>query len=118
MLLASVAMLSVLASPAVIPRPLDSSMPSKRYDSGVAACRLHGNRTESFEDGLRNFCAAAWLMFEGPLLRLRKDGSVQTAKLTLDRSSLPGAGRGFSLWNLFTDEPNPFQNLELRAEEQ
>jgi competence protein ComGC len=85
---------------------------------GVAACRLHGNRTESFEDGLSNFCAAAWLMFDGPLLRLRKDGSVQTAKLTLHPSSEPGARRAFSLWNLFTDEPNPFQHLELRAENQ
>lgn len=86
-------------------RELDRADPNH----GVAVCRLHGHRTESFEDGLRNFCAAAWLMFDGPLLRLRKDGSVQTAKLTLHRSMVPNAGRGFSLWSLFTDEPNPFQ---------
>jgi len=75
---------------------------------GIAACRLHGWHTEHFVEGLRGFCGSAWLMFEGPLLRLRKDGSVQTATLTLRPSSVPNSGRGFSLWSLFTDEPNPF----------
>ncbi len=75
---------------------------------GVAACRLHGHRTDFYARGLRDFCLWAWQMYEGPLLRLRKDGSVQTAQLTLDTpSDVPNAGRRFSLWSLFTDEPEP-----------
>lgn len=76
---------------------------------GVAACRLHANRAESYERGLRDFCLSAWTMFEGTVLRLRKDGSVQHAKFSLRRSSTPYVEVGFSLWSLFTDEPNPFR---------
>ncbi len=77
---------------------------------GVVACRLHGSRTARYSKGLGpGFCDYAWHMFEGTLLRLRKDGSVQTARLTHRRSN---PWRGFSevsvgVWELFTDEPEP-----------
>ncbi|MEW5882995.1 MAG: type II secretion system protein [Armatimonadota bacterium] len=90
----------------------DSTFLSKLNDAdpnhGVAACRLHGHKTASYNQGMRGFCLWAWHMFEGPLLRLRKDGSVQTAMLELQTPvGMPGAGSRFSLWSLFTDEPEP-----------
>jgi prepilin-type N-terminal cleavage/methylation domain-containing protein len=73
---------------------------------GVMVCRLHGDRTDRYRQAAKLFCEYAWFMFEGPLLRLRKDGSLQTAKLRFKRVQKgPGlyeetVGR----WQLFTDE--------------
>jgi type II secretory pathway pseudopilin PulG len=76
---------------------------------GVVACRLHGARTSRFSEGMSDFCEKAWFMYEGTLLRLRKDGSLQTAKLSIKRKQ---RGLGLSeetvgVWELFTDAPMP-----------
>lgn len=76
---------------------------------GVAVCRVHGDRAPSYALGMRQFCDYAWHMFEGPLLRLRRDGSVQTAKYRLHRRTANGVVLEESalVWELFTDVPDP-----------
>jgi prepilin-type N-terminal cleavage/methylation domain-containing protein len=71
---------------------------------GVVACRLHGDHTESFLRGLTDFCRFGPFMFSGPLLRLRRDGSVEMATLTLPAmESVPGSKHAFSIFDLFVD---------------
>ncbi|MCL6623682.1 MAG: hypothetical protein K6T17_03565 [Fimbriimonadales bacterium] len=79
---------------------------------GLVACRLHGYRTEWYGEGLRDFCREWAFMFEGPLLRLRKDGSVESATFHLGRNPSQGAPGmvepRFTYWYLFTDAPDPW----------
>ena len=71
---------------------------------GVVACRVHGDHSESFRKGLADFCRFGPFMFSGPLLRLRRDGSVETATLTLPPMvSVPGSKQSFSIFDLFVD---------------
>lgn len=70
---------------------------------GMVVCRVHGNKTEAFNVGAQ-FCDWAMMAYEGKLLRLRKDGSLQHAKLSFIRS---GNLTHFSSWRLWTDEPEP-----------
>jgi prepilin-type N-terminal cleavage/methylation domain-containing protein len=81
----------------------------ERADSnhGLVVCRLHGAPTDRFAlamQGEKEFCEHAWWMTEGTLLRLRKDGSVQRAQL---RFRPLDSGFGLSIWNLYTDAPQP-----------
>lgn len=74
---------------------------------GVFACRLHGHRTK-FADGATNSCSKYEFAFEGPFLRLRRDGSVQAAHFRFKYKTLPGSaapGPMFSYWWLWTDAP-------------
>lgn len=76
---------------------------------GVVVCRMHGNKTELYDNGLANFCDMAWFMFEGTLLRLRKDNSVQVAHLKF-RAVRDEEGRRYptvGVWELYTDVPEP-----------
>lgn len=76
---------------------------------GIVVCRLHGDKTQRYAKSLAMFCTYAWFMFEGPLLRLRRDGSLQTAKLRIRRKQ-KGPGlyeESVSRWQLFTDAPDP-----------
>lgn len=97
---------TTLAWPDFRLEPLEAADPNH----GVAACRVHGKPSEHYQLGMSRFCEHAWTMFEGTILRLRKDGSVQTAKLTLHRRSLSGGAVSevtMSIWELFTDVPDP-----------
>lgn len=78
----------------------------ERVDSnyGIAACRLHGSHTSEYTTDNKRFCSAAWLMFKGPLLRLRRDGSIQLSTLNLFKPKKGEGEIGFSAWSLFTDE--------------
>ncbi|GEM_PF-504513 len=87
------------------PQNMKTALQQADQNYGIAACRLHANRTELFSSNPTQFCSKAWLMFDGPLLRLRKDGSVQTARLTLrPEPNLQGSGLGFNVYWLYTDE--------------
>lgn len=73
---------------------------------GLIACRVYGNRTDYFQKAQANFCDNKNFAFEGVLLRLRKDTSVQTAKLPLHWGVNPGSSRVgplFSVYDLYTD---------------
>jgi len=87
------------------PEHMTSALEAADPNHGIIACRLHGARTPNFSADPDGFCSAAWLMYQGPLLRLRKDGSLQLAKLKLFKPAVPGGAVGFHVWSLFTDEP-------------
>jgi len=70
---------------------------------GILTCRLHGDKTVDYGRD-QNFCKWAMMAYEGKLLRLRKDGSVQQAKLQF---ASVGKTVHFSPWRLWTDEPEP-----------
>lgn len=76
---------------------------------GLVVCRVHGQHGANYELGLKRFCDYAWHMFQGTLLRLRKDGSVQSAKYRLHRKVVNGAvvEEAAMVWELFTDLPDP-----------
>lgn len=73
---------------------------------GMVTCRMHGERTRRFRldfDGAEGLHA-----FDGLLLRLRYDASVQRARL---RVRGPGQLLRFEVWELWTDEANPFRKM-------
>jgi prepilin-type N-terminal cleavage/methylation domain-containing protein len=92
---------STLPWPDYLARMLEAADPNH----GILACRLHGNHTVDYTSNPSRFCSAAWLMYRGPMLRLRKDGSVQLATLRFFKPAAEGGLIGFSMWTLFTDEP-------------
>lgn len=77
---------------------------------GIVICRLDANPSEWFKEASARFCQGYWAMYDGPFLRLRKDGSVQRAKLVIDRVQY---GDEFAprlpVWRLYSDEPDPFK---------
>ena len=80
----------------------------EEYDGnyGIIACRVYGNRTDYFRKAQTKFCAYRSFAFEGVLLRLRRDTSVQTAKLPLHWAVQPGSTKPspmFSVFDLYTD---------------
>lgn len=73
---------------------------------GMFVCRMHGSRTRFFNPEFD--CMGARLAFEGLLLRLRKDTSVQCARLRVKNA----AGK-FAVynWEFWTDAPNPYREM-------
>lgn len=74
---------------------------------GIVVCRVHGAKTEFYADGVANFCDASGFMFEGLLLRLRRDSSIQRAKLSLHHGPPPNVA-AMKYWELYTDEAPDF----------
>lgn len=76
-------------------------------NAGILACRSHGRRAE-FHAAHNNpaaFCSNVSYLYEGPILRLRLDGSVKEAPFDLSPTGYPGSDMVFRFWRLFTDVP-------------
>lgn len=70
---------------------------------GILACRVHGDKTVDFGRE-SNFCNWAMMAYEGRVVRLRRDGSVQQAN---QQFVSVGNTVHISPWRLWTDEPEP-----------
>jgi prepilin-type N-terminal cleavage/methylation domain-containing protein len=88
------------------PEHLKSELATFDANHGVIACRVYGARTSYFDKAQSDFCSYRNFAFEGVLLRLRKDTSVQTTRLNLSWSVQPGSSKlspMFSVFDLYTD---------------
>lgn len=76
--------------------------------AGVAACKVHGEAT-----GERRNEPGTW-SFQGKILRLQRDGAVVVRKAYPKVTYVPGTDQlsevGWSYWNLFSDNPEPFSD--------
>lgn len=74
-------------------------------NAGILACRLHGRATHHKNQARGDFCRHVPFLFEGPILRIRLDGSAKLVPFGLDPDKRqPGAFESFRLYRLFTDE--------------
>lgn len=71
---------------------------------GIAVCRSHGAKSAWYSEARSKPCDHIEFAFEGPILRLRLDGSVKAISFDLRPTHDPAAYREFSWWRLFSDE--------------
>lgn len=72
---------------------------------GIAVCRVHGAKSEWHSLVRSDVCHQIGFAYDGPILRLRMDGSIKSVPYTLKPQNDPSAFREFNIWKLFSDEP-------------